>query len=320
MQTLAGGLRRARSRSSSACPFHLAMSGGGLIARSLALLALGEPRDALEQAARRRCDLRGLGASKFAWRARLAAAEALLELDRLEEAAAELPSPAPANRAPGHRLRHARPRRHRARARTRATRRWSSRAGSRARSRPWSSARPSRWPWTRSSRAGHVAEAEALLGRARRAPGDRAARASTSPPARSCSQRATPPRPGRISSGPGGDFEDKGLRLWGPARRGASGRGAARVRRRRCRGRVFAACIRADATRLGRCGCGTTRWPRPPAWAWTWPPSPRSRAAPTPTRPTCSPPASASSRSSSPTCAATRRSRPRARPRSSRTG
>jgi adenylate cyclase len=38
-----------------------------------------------------------LGASKFAWRSRLAAAEALLELGRAAEAAAELPPPSPGN-------------------------------------------------------------------------------------------------------------------------------------------------------------------------------------------------------------------------------
>ena len=65
--------------------------------RALAFLALGEPREALEHARAATERSREPGASKFAWRSRLAAAEALLELGRASEAAAELPGMSPGN-------------------------------------------------------------------------------------------------------------------------------------------------------------------------------------------------------------------------------
>jgi class 3 adenylate cyclase len=73
------------------------MWGGGAIAMSMAFLALGEPRRALEQARTATERHENLGASKFAWRSRLAAAEALLELGRASDAATELPGMSPGN-------------------------------------------------------------------------------------------------------------------------------------------------------------------------------------------------------------------------------
>ena len=96
VQTLAGGLEAALQKLERV-PDQLSMSSGGLIARSLVLLARGEPRDALENARKATARHESLGASKFAWRSRLAAAEALLELGRPAEAAAELPPPSPGN-------------------------------------------------------------------------------------------------------------------------------------------------------------------------------------------------------------------------------
>jgi class 3 adenylate cyclase len=72
-------------------------ASGGTIAKSIALLAIGEPRAALEEARRATTRHRSLGASKFAWRSQLAAAEALLELGRASDAAAELPPTSPGN-------------------------------------------------------------------------------------------------------------------------------------------------------------------------------------------------------------------------------
>jgi class 3 adenylate cyclase len=71
------------------------MSSGGTTAKGLALLAVGRLREALETARRATARHESLGASKFAWRSRLVAAEALLELGRAQEAAAELPPPSP---------------------------------------------------------------------------------------------------------------------------------------------------------------------------------------------------------------------------------
>jgi class 3 adenylate cyclase len=93
---LAGGLDRSLQKLER-MPFEPWMASGGSIARSLALTALGRPREALEDARRALERHESLGASKFAWRARLAAAEALLELGRAAEAAAELPPPSPGN-------------------------------------------------------------------------------------------------------------------------------------------------------------------------------------------------------------------------------
>ena len=65
--------------------------------RASRLLALGDPRAALEEARRATTRHESLGASKFAWRSQLVAAEALLELGRAPEAAAELPPTSPGN-------------------------------------------------------------------------------------------------------------------------------------------------------------------------------------------------------------------------------
>jgi len=71
-------------------------SGGG-IARSIARLVVGQPRDALDDARKATTRHESLGATKFAWRSRLAGAEALLELGLPSEAAAELPPMSPVN-------------------------------------------------------------------------------------------------------------------------------------------------------------------------------------------------------------------------------
>jgi class 3 adenylate cyclase len=71
------------------------MTSGGTTAKGLALLAVGRPAEALEAARRSTSRHESLGATKFMWRSQLVAAEALLELGRVEEAAAELPPPSP---------------------------------------------------------------------------------------------------------------------------------------------------------------------------------------------------------------------------------
>ena len=71
------------------------MTSGGTTAKSLVLLAVGRLPEALETARRSISRHESLGASKFSWRSRVVAAEALLELGRAEEAAAELPPPSP---------------------------------------------------------------------------------------------------------------------------------------------------------------------------------------------------------------------------------
>ena len=71
------------------------MTSGGTTAKSLVLLAVGRLPEALETARRSTSRHESLGASKFSWRSRVVAAEALLELGRAEEAAAELPPPSP---------------------------------------------------------------------------------------------------------------------------------------------------------------------------------------------------------------------------------
>jgi class 3 adenylate cyclase len=96
VHTLAGGLEAALLRYEDV-PFHSWSSVGVEIARSWALLAMGAPRDALEQARKAVSRHESLRHPKFLWRARLAAAEALLELGRSSEAAAELPQPSPGN-------------------------------------------------------------------------------------------------------------------------------------------------------------------------------------------------------------------------------
>jgi class 3 adenylate cyclase len=96
LHTLAGGLEEALARYDDV-PFHSWSSSGMEIARSWALLAIGAPRDALEHARKAVARHESLGNVKFAWRARLAAAEALLELGRSSEAASELPPPSQGN-------------------------------------------------------------------------------------------------------------------------------------------------------------------------------------------------------------------------------
>jgi len=96
VHALAGGLEGPLEKLERV-PFQPWMSSGGSIARGLALLVLGKPREALEDARKATARHESLGASKFAWRSRLVAAEALLELGRASEAAAELPPPSPGN-------------------------------------------------------------------------------------------------------------------------------------------------------------------------------------------------------------------------------
>ena len=96
VHTLAGGLDGPLEKLER-LPFQPWMASGGSIAKSLALLAVGKPREALDAARKATARHESLGASKFAWRSRLAAAEALLELGRASEAAAELPPPSPGN-------------------------------------------------------------------------------------------------------------------------------------------------------------------------------------------------------------------------------
>jgi class 3 adenylate cyclase len=71
-------------------------SAGGDIARSWVLIELGELSEALEWARRAAARHESLGASKFEWRGRLAATEALVELGRTSEAEVELPPISPA--------------------------------------------------------------------------------------------------------------------------------------------------------------------------------------------------------------------------------
>ena len=96
VHSLAGGLDGPLKKSER-MPVEPWMWGGGAIATSMAFLALGEPRKALEHARTATERHESLGASKFAWRSHLAAAEALLELGRASEAAAELPGMSPGN-------------------------------------------------------------------------------------------------------------------------------------------------------------------------------------------------------------------------------
>jgi class 3 adenylate cyclase len=96
VHTLAGGLEGPLQKLEQV-PLQPRMSSGGGIASSLARLVLGAPRDALEDARRATARYEELGASKFAWRSRLVAAEAMVELGRASEAAAELPPPSPGN-------------------------------------------------------------------------------------------------------------------------------------------------------------------------------------------------------------------------------
>jgi class 3 adenylate cyclase len=96
VHTLAGGLEGALKKAGRV-PHEPWMWGGGAMATSSALLVLGKPRQALEQARAGAERHESLSASKFAWRSHLAAAEALLELGRSAEASAELPPLSPGN-------------------------------------------------------------------------------------------------------------------------------------------------------------------------------------------------------------------------------
>src|SRR6266508_3575202 len=94
VHTLAGGLDGPLNKLHR-IPAEPWLWGGGSIATSVALLEIGEPRDALRDARTATERHEGLGATKFAWRSHLAAAAALLELGRASEAAAELPPSSP---------------------------------------------------------------------------------------------------------------------------------------------------------------------------------------------------------------------------------
>ncbi len=96
VHSVAGGLAEAIEKQGPVL-FHIQVSAGGEIARAWALIELGAPREALELALRARDRHESLGAAKFAWRSRLAATEALLELGRKAEADSELPPPSTAD-------------------------------------------------------------------------------------------------------------------------------------------------------------------------------------------------------------------------------
>jgi class 3 adenylate cyclase len=96
VHSLAGGLEGPIEKFET-LPFQLWTSVGGSIAKSLAFLAVGDLRAALDGARKATSGHESLGASKFAWRSRLVVAEALLELGRPAEAAAELPPTSPGN-------------------------------------------------------------------------------------------------------------------------------------------------------------------------------------------------------------------------------
>jgi class 3 adenylate cyclase len=96
VHTLAGGLRPVLT-DLEAMPTHPWVSVGGVIAQSWALLALGRPLEALDQARAAEARHESLEASKFVWRSRLAVAAALVELGRASEAADALPTPSPSD-------------------------------------------------------------------------------------------------------------------------------------------------------------------------------------------------------------------------------
>ena len=96
VHSVAGGLERALEKRERTT-FHSWVTSGGEIAKSWALIELGSPRAALEEARQATARHVDLGATKFEWRARLAATEALVELGRTAEAEAQLPPPSPAN-------------------------------------------------------------------------------------------------------------------------------------------------------------------------------------------------------------------------------
>ncbi len=90
VHSLAGGLEVPLEKLAR-MPTQPWMWSGGGIGRSIARLAAGQPQEALDDARKATTRHESLGATKFAWRSRLAGAEALLELGRASEAAAELP-------------------------------------------------------------------------------------------------------------------------------------------------------------------------------------------------------------------------------------
>jgi class 3 adenylate cyclase len=96
VHSLVGGLDGALAKYEDV-PFHTWSALGIEVARSWALLAVGRPRDALEEARKAIARHESRVNPKFGWRAHLAAAEALLELGRTSEASAELPPPSPGN-------------------------------------------------------------------------------------------------------------------------------------------------------------------------------------------------------------------------------
>ncbi len=96
VHTLAGGLGEALAKA-AVLPEGPWNASGGSIALGIALLALGDPRAALEHARAAIARYEGMGAVKYVWRSRLAAADALLELGHAAQAMAELPPPSPGN-------------------------------------------------------------------------------------------------------------------------------------------------------------------------------------------------------------------------------
>jgi class 3 adenylate cyclase len=88
---LAGRLRQILARWEE-IPFTAAALGFE-VSKSWTHLALGKPREALEQGRLSAARHASQGNPKFEWRGRVAAAEALLELGRADEAAEELPPP-----------------------------------------------------------------------------------------------------------------------------------------------------------------------------------------------------------------------------------
>ena len=95
VHSVAGGFEAAFEKEKGVL-FQSWVTAGGEIAKSWALIELGNLREALEEAQRATARHQALGAPKFEWRARLAATEALVELGRTAEAEAELPPPSPA--------------------------------------------------------------------------------------------------------------------------------------------------------------------------------------------------------------------------------
>ena len=95
VHTLHGGLQEISARWAE-IPY-MAAALGYEVSKSWAHIVQGEPREALEQARLSAARHHGQGNPKFEWRAQLAVTEALLELGRREEAAAELPPTSPSS-------------------------------------------------------------------------------------------------------------------------------------------------------------------------------------------------------------------------------